>query len=785
VLYVAAHPDDENTQLITYLARGRGYRTAYLSLTRGDGGQNVIGPELFEELGVIRTQELLAARRLDGGQQFFTRALDFGYSKHVEEALRIWDRQAVLSDVVRVVRMFRPDVMMVRFNPDTDNTHGHHTGSAVLGREAFKIAGDPSAFPEQLSGRGALKVWQPKRVLLNGGGFGRGGGTNAGAIQIDVGGNDPLTGESFASIAGRSRAMHKTQGFGNFGGGGGRGGAARESFTVLGGDPATKDIMDGVDTTWARFPGGAEVGSLSDQLIAKFDQQNLAANVPALLEIRSRLAPLPTDDRVVNEKRRQLDRIIQSCLGLTIETTIPSAEVVPGETLKLHHVATIRSTVPVRWTAVRYPSIGKDASEAIALQSGQSATRDSTQTLPPDTLMTQPYWRRQEGTPGMFRVDDPTLIGLPENPPIFPVENVFEVGGQTLVLADQPVQVTSDPAKGETRRRLDAIPPVSLSFLSEVALFAPGSSHPVTVQAIAYRAGVSGSMALDAPKGWTITPAAQPFQLASIGQSARLTFTVTAPGQLSSADITAHATVGSAVYSYDRKEIRYDHIPLQLLQPQATIKAVCLDMAIRGKQVGYLQGAGDTVSECLEQMGYSVKQLTVADLIPDQLKNFDAIVIGVRALDTRADLRAALPTLFAYAEAGGNVIIQYNRNNGSMQTAPLPLQISGDRITDETASPTFLAGDHPALNTPNKITPADFDGWVQERGIYFPNQWDNHYTPILGFSDPGEQQQNGALLIAQHGKGYIVYSGLVWFRELPAGVPGAYRLFANLVSLGK
>ena len=338
VLYIAAHPDDENTQLIAYLARGRNYRTAYLSVTRGDGGQNVLGPEFDEELGVIRTQELLAARRLDGGRQFFTRAIDFGFSKDYRETLRIWDRQQVLADVVRVIRTFRPDVVITRFSPEPGNTHGHHTASAVLALEAFKLAGDPKAFPEQL---GELTPWQPKRILLNGGGGGRGGGgTNADLLRIEVGGNDPVSGESFGAIAGRSRAMHKTQGFGNFGGGGG--GARQESFTLLDGEPATNDILDGVDTTWGRVSGGAEIGKLTDEAIAKFNPQDPATSVPALLAIRSRLAALPAD-RVVDEKRQQLDRILQACLGLSVETVVPQAEVVPGETLELHCTATVRS----------------------------------------------------------------------------------------------------------------------------------------------------------------------------------------------------------------------------------------------------------------------------------------------------------------------------------------------------------------------------------------------------------------------------------------------------------
>jgi LmbE family N-acetylglucosaminyl deacetylase len=783
VLYIAAHPDDENTLLIAYLARGRNYRTAYLSLTRGDGGQNVLGPEFGEELGVARTQELLAARRLDGGHQFFSRAVDFGFSKDYRKTLNIWDKQQVLSDVVRVIREFRPDVLITRFSPVPGGTHGHHTASTVLALEAFKLAGDTNAFPDQLR---ELVPWQPKRILWNEGGFQR-GGTGTNVIRMEISGNDPVTGESFAEVAARSRAMHKTQGFDNFRGFGGGDGPRTESFQTLDGEPATNDILDGVDITWSRVPGGAEIGKLADEVIAKFDLENPSASVPALLELRSQLTALPTTDPLVIEKRAQLDCILQACLGLEVETVIPQAEVVPGESLKMHHTVTVRSSVPVRWLGVRYPGIAGEVTNAMELHPGQPAAQDSVQTLPANTLLTQPYWLREESTPGMFRVDDATLIGRPENPPVFPVEQVFEVGGQTLAVPDEPVQVATNSAKVEIHRRLDVIPPVSLGFDSEVELFAPGKSRPVEIEVTAYRAGVAGIVQLEAPAGWKVKPAKQSFHLAAAGDRARFKFTVTAPAESTTAKIIASAEIGGVCYQNERKEINYPHIPLQLLQPPASLKAVSLDLAIRGRKIGYLPGAGDSVADSLKQMGYTVTTLTDADLTPERLHGLNAVVIGVRAFNVRTNLAAQLPGLFAYVKAGGTVVAQYNRpeNSRTLKLAPYDLRLSGDRVTDENAAVTFLAPDNPVLNTPNKITAADFTGWIQERGIYFPNQWDEHFTPILACSDPGEAPLKGALLVAPYGKGHFVYTGLVFFRELPAGVPGAYRLFANLVSLGK
>jgi LmbE family N-acetylglucosaminyl deacetylase len=790
VLYIAAHPDDENTRVITYLARGRGYRTAYLSLTRGDGGQNLLGPQFREQLGVARTQELLAARRLDGGRQYFTRAKDFGFSKDYQDTLRIWDRQAVLADIVRVIRSFRPDVIVTRFSPQPGNTHGHHTASTVLAVEAFTLAGDPRAFPEQI---GELTPWQPKRILHNVGGGGAGagatGGNGPGVVKMETGGNDPVLGESFASIAARSRAMHKTQGFdvGDFAGDGAMVGRSRtESFLPLGGEPATHDILDGVDTTWNRVPGGAGIGRLTEEAIARFKPEDPVASVPALLAIRSRVSALPADS-VVSEKRQQLDRIIQAFIGLEVETLVDQPEAVPGETLKMRHTAVMRSGLPVRWTAVRYPSIQRAVTKVLELRVDQPIVRDETQILPATTPPSQPYWLREAGTAAMFHVDDPSLIGRPENPAAFPIEYVFEVGGQTLVISGEPVQAATVPANATMRRRLDVIPPVSLRFVSDVQLFAPGAARPVTVELAAARASVAGTVQLEGPAGWRITAASQPFHLAGAGERARFTFTVTAPAQLATATLEASVEVNGARFNTQRIELRYDHIPFQLLQPVARLKAVSLDLAIRGRHIGYLPGAGDDVAGCLERMGYAVTQLTGADLIPDKLRPLDAVVIGIRAFNTRKDLAGHLPALFEYVEAGGNVIAQYNLSDGlgANWLAPFRLRISRDRVTDEHAPVTFLAPDHPVLTRPNRITRADFDGWVQERGLYFPDQWDERFTAILASGDPGEMPLRGGLLVARHGKGYFVYTSLAWFRQLPEGVPGAYRLFANLVSLGK
>lgn len=654
----------------------------------------------------------------------------------------------------------------------------------MLASEAFKLAGDANAFPEQL--REGLTPWQPKRILI-----GRGGRAGAGgSVRMDIGGNDPLTGESFASIASRSRAMHKTQGFGQGGGGagGGRGGGSVQTFTLLDGAPATDDLMDGIDTTWSRVPGGADVGRLTNDAMAAFNDKDPAASVPALLAIRAKATALPRDP-VIADKLQLLDRIIAECLGLTVQTTVANAEIVPGETVRLHHAVSLQSSMPVRWTAVRYPTLKREVRVGAAVRAGQRVVRDTGQTIPLTTPLTQPYWLREEASAGMFRVREDSLIGRPESPPALPVDYVFDIAGQTLIVPDEPVAASAADAPIEKRRTLAIISPAPMRFASNVALFAPGSAHQVAIELTASRANVAGTVQLNAPAAWKVAPATQSFRISAVGGKTRVTFSVTAPATADRATITAQATINGSQYSTERDEIAYDHIPFQLLQSPARLKAVSLALVTRGKNVGYVPGAGDEIPQALEQMGFSVTTITGADATPARLHALDAVVIGIRAFNVRSDLDVLMPALFAYAEGGGTVIEQYNQTTGLRSTnfAPYRLQLSSsDRVTEENSPVTFLAPDHPALNTPNKITSADFDGWVQERGTYFPSQWDSHFVPILSMkdsTDPAPYQ--GSLLVAKYGKGYFVYTGIVFFRELPAGVPGAYRLFANLISLGQ
>ena len=779
VLHVGAHPDDENTELITWLSRGRGYRTAYLSLTRGDGGQNELGRDFDARLGVLRTQELLAARQLDGGRQFFTRAIDFGYSKTTEETLRLWDHQQVLADVVRIYRQFRPDVVVSRFPiPPGSGGHGQHTAAGILAVEAFKLAGDPQAFPGQIAA--GLTPWQPRRVLWNAW-SGRDGGLGGPRFTTDIAGTAPVTGEAFGLIAAHSRAMPQTQGLAGIASRA-RTGANEQSFILLAGEPATADLMDGIDTTWGRFPQGAEIDRLATALIAGFKPDDPAASVPAILELRTRLATLPADP-LVDDKRDQLDRILQACLGLEITISTDQPEAVPGEALRIRYTLSHQAKdAAVQFTALRSPALSgaKFSTEPSAtLSPGQTLTGELTGTLRSETPLTQPYWLRTEGTTGIYDVADSRLIGRAENPPALPLEFALTVNGRPLLLS-------------EALRPFAVIPPVSLAFNSDIFVLTPDAKKSVEVEVSAARAQSRGRLRPAVPSGWHVSPAAGDFHLIGSGDQARLTFTVTAPANASAGQITASAEVEGRSFSSTRVELRYRHLPRQLLQPPAQARVAAFAVEVKARQIGYLPGAGDAVAEGLVQLGCTVRPLTGAELTPEKLAGLDAVVIGVRAFNERADLKANFPGLLAWVEAGGTVIAQYNRPNGLLapDLGPYPLSIQGPapalRVTDETAPVTFLAPDHPALNTPNRIGPADFDGWVQERGAYFPGTWDRqHYTALLGMNDPGEAQLQGSLLIARHGRGHYVYTGLAFFRQLPAGVPGAYRLLANLLSLGK
>jgi len=783
VLYIAAHPDDENTNLMAFWANGSLYDAAYLSVTRGDGGQNLIGPELGERLGVIRTEELLDARRIDHARQFFTRAIDFGFSKTADETMRIWNHDKILADVVWIVRDFRPDVIVTRFSPEDQKTHGHHTASAILAQEAFSAAADPNRFPEQLA---FLKPWQATRLVWNTSPFFF---TNrnlpfdpTGLMVLEAGGYNPLLGKAYTEIAAASISMHKSQGVG----GAPRRGVRKEYFKPLEGKPMTSSLFEGVDTTWSRVANSESVAAQIRQIISKFNPADPAASVPELLKLRQAISGIQ-DESWIAEKKAQLDKIIAACLGLHVEASTAKEAVTPGQTASITLEVINRSNVPVTLQEARFPNTGDSNKIDAALPSNELVKKDLTCRIPENTPYSQPYWLRKPGTLGAFAVDDQKLIGLPENPPALPVEVVLQVSGQELRYTVDTRYRTADTLPSEVPRLLVIAPPVFANVANYVLVFPTNESKTVSVHVTAATGPVKGELKLAAPQGWEVSPASIPVDLKARDAEMVATFSIKPPNQNGEGTLRAIVSIDGRDYSFERVRISYPHIGVQTLMPPAEAKLVRADILKKGDRIGYIPGAGDDIPESLRQIGYSVKILSEPDITAKNLAQFSAVVLGIRAYNTQDRISNWLPELFAYVKEGGVAIAQYNTTADlkTNQLGPYPLEISRDRVTDENAQVRVLAPNHPIINIPNKITPKDFDGWVQERGLYFPNKWDPAWTPILSCNDPKEKPLDGGLLVAKSGKGFFVYTGYSWFRQLPAGVPGAYRLFANMLSLGK
>ncbi len=782
VLYFAAHPDDENTRLIAYLANERKLRTGYLSLTRGDGGQNLIGPEIREELGIIRTQELLQARRLDGGEQFFTRANDFGFSKNPQETFTIWNREQVLADAVWVIRKFRPDVIITRFSPEPSNTHGHHTASAMIAVEAFAAAADPKRFPEQLK---TVEPWQVKRVVWNTSSFFYGPGQKfetSDKLTLDAGVYNPLLGKSYNEIAAESRSMHKSQGFGSSG----SRGEAVEYFQHLVGDQTKTDLLEGVPTTWNRVKGGEAVGKLVQEALKNYQATNPAAVVPTLLKINTALDKLP-NSTWKKVKQEELAQLLKACLGLYLEVSARDYTAAPGEKVSLTLEAVNRSAVPVTLTGISYLFSQKDTTLQQALAASKPFITKTTVTLPASSVYSQPYWLRVPGSTGMFRVNDQALIGLPENPAAAQVRVQLSIQGQPFSYVLPVVFKRTDPVEGEQYRPFEITPPVFVNIEEKVYVFADAQPKPVTVRVRAGQDKLDGQVALRLPDGWRAEPSAQSFKMNLKGEEQRFTFQVYPSAAQTESSLSAAVTNQGRTFTQGLKTIAYSHLPTQTIFPEATARAVKLDLKRKGQRIGYLMGAGDEVAASLSQIGYTVDLLTVENLTEGNLQQYDALVVGVRAYNTLERLKFQQPQLLEYVRNGGTVVVQYNVSNGLVtpELGPYPIKLSSDRVTVEDAPVRFLKPNHPVLNSPNKITGEDFKGWVQERGLYFPNQWAPEYESILSANDPGETPKDGGLLVAKYGKGHYVYTGYSFFRELPAGVAGAYRLFVNLLSLGK
>ena len=779
-LYIGAHPDDENTAMLAWLAQGRKVRTAYLSLTRGDGGQNLIGTEQGDLLGVVRTEELLAARRIDGAEQFFTRAIDFGFSKNPEETLRFWGRDAVLSDIVWVIRSFRPDVIITRFPPNASGGHGHHTASAILAAEAFTAAADPKRFPDQLK---YVAPWQAKRLMWNA--WRRPGeGAPAGGppeVTVDLGAYDPVLGESYSEIAAASRSMHKSQGFGSTP----RRGTMPNTLQFVAGDPPKADLFDGIDLTWNRIPGGRAVGAILARAIAAYRGADPAASVPALLDALTaldRLAPNPW----VPVKREELLDEIAACSGLWLEAMSATATATPGGSVEVTAMALDRSRVPISLAGVTLPG-GAAGGPVRRLEPNVPETRVIAVKVAADAPYSQPYWLAAPHGIGLFTVTDQRLIGRPENPPAMTATFALRIGGRDLTYAVPVQHRWTDPVEGERLRDLAIVPAVTVNFAAPVLLVRDAA--PLLLRAVARgnEAGAAAILRLTVPAGWRVAPESVPLEFKARGEERALRFTLTPPAGEGTGELAAALVIDHEEPARSLVEISHPHIPLQTLLPPAEVKLVRVNVALPVTRVGYVMGPGDELPEMLRQLGFEVVLLSDDDLESADLGSFGAIVTGVRAYNTRPALAQAEDRLLAYVRDGGTLVVQYNNSRGLVtdRIGPYPIKLSSERVTDETAPVTVLAPDSPLLTAPNAIDAADFNGWIQERGLYFAASWDPRYQAPLAMSDPGEKPLEGGLLFAGYGKGSFVETGLAFFRQLPAGVPGAIRLFVNLLAGGK
>ncbi|WP_207492774.1 PIG-L family deacetylase [Aridibaculum aurantiacum] len=803
VLYVAAHPDDENTRLLAFMAREKMYRTGYLSLTRGDGGQNLIGNEQGIELGLIRTQELLAARRIDGAEQFFTRAYDFGYSKSADEAMRIWDKEKVLADVVWVIRKFQPDVIITRFPGDERAGHGHHTASALLANEAFEAAADPAKFTDQFAH--GVKPWKAKRILWNSFNFGGNNTTSNDQFKVDVGAFNPLLGKGYGEIASESRSQHKSQGFGVAR----QRGQQLEYFTPTGGEAPVNDLFDNINTSWSRIEGGAAIQQQVQQILNSYSFTNPQASVSALVQLHRSIKVLP-QHYWTNKKLQEIEQLIEACSGLFAEAVTVHEYGVQGDSIRFSYVLNNRSGLKTNLKSIallkgsavvagnKVPATGsvKDTVINKQLPANQNMVMLQDILIDEDVPVSQPYWVAAGLKGGYFDVKDQTLVGRPDIVPAFIARFVVNVEGVDLVL-DKPLQYKhTDPVKGELYQPLTILPKVVVSATPTVVLanVKPATSPKITV---AYTSNVN---AQQVPASLTVHNGRasdlfekRPLDLKK-GNGGSFSYPLQKMYHAGQGNNLDHSLVlqvknKEQKFGLNHKAIRYDHIPDIHYFYHDQVKVIDAEVKTAGKKIGYIAGAGDRVAEALELMGYEVTRLGENDITAANLVQFDAVVTGIRAYNVHEFLSSKYNDLMIFVKNGGNLIVQYNTNNQigpvRAQISPYPLTITRNRVTDEASPVRFDIPNHPVLNYPNKITLNDFEGWIQERSIYHAETSDTNYVAPVSMADPNEKHTGGGLVIAKHGKGNFVYTGLVFFRQLPAGVPGAYRLMANLIALPK
>lgn len=790
VLYLAAHPDDENTGLLSWLINSQNVETGYLSLTRGDGGQNLLGTEQGAALGLIRTHELLEARKLDGAQQFFTRAIDFGFSKNTADTFKQWDADSITADVVWVIRQFRPDVIICRFPPTAAAGHGQHAASAVVAEKAFKLAGDKNAFPDQLK---YVNAWQPKRVLWNTFRFGGVNTTAENQLKVTIGQYDAQLGMGYGELAGLSRSLHKSQGAGTQS----VAGIRTEYFAHVAGEPAKATLFDGVTKTWTS-QGNADIDQSLDQIISAFNFNNPDQSLPALLALRKKVMALRDSDQK-KDKMKSLDNIILSCAGFMGEVVTNQAEAVAGDHYNFRLNLISRTVNPVVLENVKWLSQSENLNRELSKDSLITIQHDIQ--IPADAALTEPYWlAKPPVNAATFAVPDETLVGLPEAESPLNVLVGLKIGPEKFQVKLPLSFKKLDPVRGDVVEALRIVPAVELKFTQPLYLvkenedlqvslnFKVNSNKPFNkgILNLMYNGERLGSADVSAAKAkdFTLNYVIPKAKLASINSN-RL-------------QLDADYVADGATYHKKQILIQYPHLPsLQYFAP-ATVTVMKGDIQTKVKKVGYIQGAGDFIPEFLRIAGVQVDILKDGDFYgnldesggkgsQNKLSQYDAIVLGVRANNTEKKLGRWMPFLWSYAKAGGNLVMQYNTNQDTTvdQLGMYNFSIANKRVTEENAAVKFLNPNHKLLNFPNKITADDFKGWVQERGAYFPAQWDAAYEPLFEMHDTDEEPLQGSILYAKYGKGNFIYTPLAFFRQLPAGNAGAARLFLNFLSAQK
>lgn len=774
VLYIAAHPDDENTRMIAYLVNGEHSQVAYLSLTRGDGGQNLIGKELGIELGQIRTQELIKARETDGGQQFFTRAMDFGYTKNPNETFQNWDKEKVLADVVWVIRSFRPDIIITRFNTIPGITHGQHTASAILAEEAFDLAGNPAAFPEQLK---LVKTWQPKRIFFNAYNFGGEFTPEAGKVYhvFPVGEFDGVLGESYSQIAADSRTMHKSQGFGSTA----SIGEAKDFIQFLKGEKYTENPFEGVTNRWNEVDGGKATETAIEKAIQEFDFKIPSANVSNLLQIRKNLTALKSTENWVEEKLHRIDNLIFLAIGLEAEWNVKSELGFNGQEITTELIVNNPSGIPLKSGSMNL--FGSKSPSSIAeIKSNQPVRIPIKFTLPEDFPLSQPYWLKEPIDGSLYSVKNQEDIGKPFKSNQPKGDFSFELDGQQFTIPLALNYKFNDQVDGEVKQPFTIVPEIDLTVSKENIFLISGAEPTLTVTVNFRNQILDGNLdfeGLDSTQYRILMIEDNAFQKKRVFQVEFL------PNGAGKKVVTARYTTDSGK-SFDliTHRISYKHIPNLTYSTPASFNLIQADWNLSGAKIGYIPGAGDDVSAVLSALGYQVTLIGPGDYSIEYLSRFKAIVVGIRAYNINGELSSNQQSLMGYVRSGGNVIVQYNTNSPLLtnQLGPFPFTIGRDRVTVQ-GSAVKADWLHPVLSTPNKISEVDFEDWVQERGLYFATEVAEQYSAPLEMKDPEEPSSKGALIYAKFGEGTYVYTGISFFRQLPAGVPGAIKLFVNLI----